>query len=136
MKTKRKLGVVARLLIGILLLLYTLFPIYWLVAMSIRPMDEMKGHISLLPQSLTGEHFVQLFKEKGFGRALVNSAQVTGISLVVSLAFGLCAAYVLTRHRFKFKLKKPLNYWVLMVRILPPSPSRSRCTQCSTVWAC
>ena len=45
---------------------------------------------------------------------------MTLISLAVSLTFGLCAAYVLTRQRFKFGLKKPLNYWVLMVRILPP----------------
>ena len=111
---------IIKFIIGAVLLLYTLFPIYWLAAMSVRPTDEMKGRISLLPASLTGEHFVQLFTEKGFGRALINSAQVTLISMAVSLTFGLCAAYVLTRQRFKFGLKKPLNYWVLMVRILPP----------------
>ena len=109
---------IIKFIIGAVLLLYTLFPIYWLAAMSVRPTDEMKGRISLLPASLTGAHFVQLFTEKGFGRALINSAQVTLISLAVSLTFGLCAAYVLTRQRFKFGLKKPLNYWVL--RILPP----------------
>ena len=120
MKKKNPVKRLIMFLIGLVLMLYTLFPIYWLVAMAIRPTDEMKGHISLIPKSLTGGHFVQLFTEKGFGRALLNSAQVTGVSLVVSLLFGLCAAYVLTRQRFKFGLKKPLNYWVLMVRILPP----------------
>ena len=39
----------------------TLFPIYWLLAMAIRPTDEMRGHIALIPQSLTGMHFAQLF---------------------------------------------------------------------------
>ena len=120
MRTRKKLNTAIKFLIGVLLLLYTLFPIYWLAAMSIRPMSEMKGHIPLIPQSFTWEHFVQLFTEKGFGRALINSLQVTGVSLVISMTFGLCAAYVLTRQRFKFRLKKPLNYWVLMVRILPP----------------
>ncbi len=120
MRTRKKLNIAVKFIIGALLLLYTLFPIYWLAAMSIRPMSEMKGHIPLIPQSVTGEHFAQLFTEKGFGRALINSLQVTGVSLAVSLTFGLCAAYVLTRQRFKFRLKKPLNYWVLMVRILPP----------------
>lgn len=97
-----------------------LFPIYWVIAMSIRPMEEMKGHIALLPQTLTFEHFIQLFRENGFGGALVNSLITSGISLAVSLLFGLTAAYVLTRQRFHFGVKKPLNYWILMVRILPP----------------
>ena len=43
------------------LLLVSLFPIYWLVAMAIRPTEEMRGRIPLLPQTLTGEHFLQLF---------------------------------------------------------------------------
>lgn len=120
MRIRKKLNTAVKFIMGTLLLLYTLFPIYWLAAMSVRPMSEMKGHISLIPQTLTWEHFGQLFNEKGFGRALINSLQVTGVSLVVSMTFGLCAAYVLTRQRFKFQLKKPLNYWVLMVRILPP----------------
>ncbi len=120
MKLKHKFNYCFKLLIGLIFLAYTLFPIYWLGAMSIRPTSEMRGHISLVPQSFTWDHFVQLFAEKGFGRALLNSIQVTGISLIISMTFGLCAAYVLTRQRFKFKLKRPLNYWVLMVRVLPP----------------
>ena len=120
MKHKKIASKSVKVILGVILLLYTIFPVYWLAAMSIRPMDEMKGHISLIPKTLTAEHFVRLFTEKGFGRALVNSIQVSGISLAVSLVFGLCAAYVLTRDRFKFGLKRPLNYWVLIVRILPP----------------
>ena len=120
MKTKRALGRFARLIIGALLLFLVLFPIYWVIAMSIRPMEEMKGHIPLLPRTFTLEHFVHLFTENGFGNALLNSLFTAGISLAVSLLFGLTAAYVLTRQRFRFGLKKPLNYWILMVRILPP----------------
>ena len=107
-------------MLGALILFVSLFPIYWLAAMSIRPTEEMKGKISLIPQSFTWKHFVELFTEHSFGRSLVNSIQVTGISLAVSLAFGLCAAYVLTRERYHFAIKKPLNFWILMVRILPP----------------
>lgn len=120
MKIKKNIVKALMLIAGILLLIYTLFPIYWLLAMSIRPMAEMQGRIPLVPQSFTLQHFSQLFSEKGFGRALSNSLQVTAVSLIISMTFGLCAAYVLTRQRFHFGLKKPLNYWVLMVRILPP----------------
>jgi len=107
--------------IGCAVLLFTsLFPIYWLLAMAIRPTDEMRGQISLLPQTLTGEHFLQLFTKEGFGQAIINSAQTTLGSLGISLVVGICAAYILARSRFRFGMKRPLTYWVLLVRVLPP----------------
>jgi ABC-type glycerol-3-phosphate transport system permease component len=69
---------------------------------------------------LTIEHFVKLFVEKGFDTAIVNSLQTTAISLVVSLVIGLCAAYIIARSRFRLRVKRPLTYWILLVRVLPP----------------
>ena len=120
MKSKKRIGTVGKAIGCIVLLIMSLFPIYWLVAMSIRPTDEMKGHISLIPQSLTGEHFTQLFDAEGFGQAIINSMQTTFGSLIISLLVGICAAYIIARRRFRFGLKKPLTYWVLLVRVLPP----------------
>ena len=120
MKSKKRIGTVCKALGCIFLLLISLFPIYWLVAMSIRPTEEMKGHISLIPQSLTGEHFAQLFDAEGFGQAIINSVQTTFGSLIISLLVGICAAYIIARRRFRFGLKTPLTYWVLLVRVLPP----------------
>ena len=120
MKSKKRVGTVGKAIGCIVLLLISLFPIYWLVAMSIRPTDEMRGHISLIPQSLTGEHFSQLFTTEDFGQAIINSMQTTFGSLIISLLVGICAAYIIARRRFRFGLKKPLTYWVLLVRVLPP----------------
>ena len=120
MKSKKMVGTVGKAIGCIVLLLISLFPIYWLVAMSIRPTDEMRGHISLIPQSLTGEHFSQLFTTEDFGQAIINSMQTTFGSLIISLLVGICAAYIIARRRFRFGLKKPLTYWVLLVRVLPP----------------
>ena len=120
MKAKRRAGSVGKFLGCAALLLVALFPIYWLLAMAIRPTEEMRGHISLIPQTLTGEHFAQLFSSEGFGQAIVNSLQTTFGSLVISLLVGICAAYIIARRRFRFGLKKPLTYWVLLVRVLPP----------------
>lgn len=120
MKAKRRAAGVAKVLAGAVLLVVALFPIYWLVAMSIRETGEMQGQIPLLPQSLTFEHFANLFLNKGFGQATLNSLQTTLSSLVLSLIVGVCAAYVIARRRFQFKLKKPLTYWILLVRVLPP----------------
>lgn len=120
MKRKKTLGTIAKGIGCAVLLFVTLFPIYWLVAMAIRPTSEMTGHISIIPQALTGSHFVKLFTEKGFTTAIVNSLQTTLGSLAVSLAVGICAAYILARRRFRFGIKKPMTYWILLVRVLPP----------------
>lgn len=117
---RKKFRFSVRPIIAALLLIITLFPIYWLIVTSIRPTGEMMGEISLLPEALTLEHFKQLFTTKSFGTAILNSAQTSLISLVLSLAFGLCAAYVIARSRFRFRIKKPLTYWILLVRVLPP----------------
>ena len=87
MKRKKRIGTAAKAVGCAVLLMISLFPIYWLLAMAIRPTDEMRGHIALIPQSLTGMHFAQL---------------------------------VIARRRFRFGLKKPMTYWVLLVRVLPP----------------
>lgn len=120
MKKKFKPSTIWKGLLCAVLLFVALFPIYWLVAMAIRPTSEMQGHISLIPQALTMEHFIKLFTEKGFGTAIVNSLQTTFGSLALSLAVGICAAYVLARRRFRFGLKRPVTYWILLVRVLPP----------------
>ena len=60
--------------IGILLL-WTLFPIYWMISLSIRNGAELHSSLPLIPQSFTFEHFSKLFSEKEFGRALLNSIQ-------------------------------------------------------------
>ena len=120
MRAKRKLGTVGKVIGCAVLLVISLFPIYWLIAMAIRPTSEMEGSISLFPRSLTFEYFVDLFQNEGFGQAILNSAQTTFGSLVISLLVGICAAYVIARKRFQFGMKQPMTYWVLLIRVLPP----------------
>ena len=51
MKARKRAGTVGKVLGCALLLVIALFPIYWLVAMAIRPTSEMQGHISLMKGS-------------------------------------------------------------------------------------
>ena len=117
---KKPLHTLIKGLVSLILLLIALFPIYWLVAMAIRPTEELKGQISVIPNSLTLEHFIQLFTQRGFGSAVTNSLQTASVSLVLSLGIGLCAAYIIARSRCRLRIKQPTTYWVLLVRVLPP----------------
>ncbi len=119
MKTKTSIAILKAIAVALLLFI-ALFPIYWLLAMGIRETEEMRGHISVIPQSFTLAHFAQLFTQKGFGTAIVNSVQTTLGSLAISLLVGICCAYILARRRFRFGFKRTLTYWVLLVRVLPP----------------
>lgn len=49
MKRKKRIGTVGKAIGCLFFLMVSLFPIYWLVAMAIRPTDEMRGHIALIP---------------------------------------------------------------------------------------
>ena len=117
---RKKICFVAKGICLTVLLFITMFPIYWLVLMAVRPTAETSAGAGLLPHQLTTAHFVELFTQKGFGTALYNSVINAGSALILSLILGLTTAYILSRKRFRFRLKKPLTYWVLLVRVLPP----------------
>lgn len=120
MKSKKIMIRLAKVFGCAVLLFAALFPIYWLLSIAVRPIGDMEGHLSLFPNAFTADHFIHLFQKKGFGTAIINSLQTTGISLVLSIGIGICASYVIARRRFRFGLKKPMTYWVLLVRVLPP----------------
>lgn len=103
-----------------IILLWTLFPIYWMISLAVRGKEEFSGTLSLFPKSWTLNNFMDLFEKKNFMTSVNNSIEVTLISLALSLVFGFFCAYVLSRERYKFKGKKIMILWVLIVRILPP----------------
>lgn len=111
---------ISKSVLVLLLMIWTLFPIYWMFSLAFRSNDELRGTIAFLPKSFTMSNFVDLFAKKNFGISVCNSIEVTCISLVISLVFGLCCAYILARARFKFKMKGPMLFWVLLIRVLPP----------------
>lgn len=104
----------------LVLLVVALFPAYWMISLSIRSTEELSSSLSVIPKAFTFDHFKRLFVEKGFMTALLNSVTTTVVSMIFSLIFGICCAYILARDRFVFKTKKLITYWVLLVRILPP----------------
>lgn len=120
MKSKKRTATIWKGIGCVCFLFLALFPIYWLAVMAIRPVSEMEGTITLFPRAFTLEYFGDLFRNEGFGQAISNSLQTTLGSLALSLLVGICAAYVIARKRFKFKMKQPVTYWVLLIRVLPP----------------
>lgn len=109
-----------RVLFTVIILVWTIFPIYWMVSLSIRDNAELLTSLPLFPKTFTEKHFTQLFKRNNFATAISNSLQVTFISLFFSLAFGLSCSFILARARYRYKLRGPMLFWILLIRIIPP----------------
>ena len=116
---KKRFSVINLLVIAVLMV-WTLFPVYWMISLSIRDQGELRAAIPLFPRSFTPDHFIRLFAERGFLTATLNSLQVTLISVFISLILGLGVAYVLSRARLRIKASGFLGFWIFMIRVLPP----------------
>ncbi len=117
MKCIKKIG---KFLIGIILFIWTIFPIYWMFSLSIRNKKELVSGASLLPKSFSLENFINIFKSESFKGAAFNSLFITIVSLIICMFIGLTFSYVLSNLRFKFGPRKFMVFWTLLVRILPP----------------
>ncbi|MEV0505119.1 carbohydrate ABC transporter permease, partial [Streptomyces spectabilis] len=64
----------------IALLVFTLFPVYWMVSTALDPKALTRGS-DLLPSGVTFEHFDFVFDRGNFGQYLLNSA-IVGIATI------------------------------------------------------
>lgn len=85
------------------IILYCIAPFYWMVVSSLR-LPTMGRDTSFWPDPVSFENYPAVFDPaNGFGRALVNSVIVSLSTTLVTLLFGILAAYALARLRFRFK---------------------------------
>ncbi|MBE1537715.1 carbohydrate ABC transporter permease [Actinomadura algeriensis] len=82
---------------------YCLAPFYWMTISAFRrPQDQFDN--SIVPIRWSLENFTAVFRgDNGFGRALLNSLVVAGLTTVLTLIIGIFTAYALARLRFRFK---------------------------------
>jgi multiple sugar transport system permease protein len=84
------------------IVVFCLFPFYWLVNTSLKTGSDLSS-ASLLPPSPTLKNFESIFKDSNFTAALRNSAIVSLITTVLSLTVGAFCAYALARLKIRFK---------------------------------
>lgn len=82
---------------------YCLSPFYWMLVSSFRRTADIFDN-SLLPQPFSAENYFRVFDGSTlFGRALLNSLIVAGITTTLALVLGIFAAYAISRLDFRFK---------------------------------
>ena len=97
-----------------------LVPIVWMIATSLRPpIDYVSTSISLIPSSVTLEHYRELLNDNLMGKAM-NSVIVAIGTTILALAAAFPAAYALVRLRFPARLDLVFLVFVLLVKLTPP----------------
>ncbi|MCL0040998.1 carbohydrate ABC transporter permease [Thermodesulfovibrionales bacterium] len=118
-KTRKADKLVPYLILAVVLL-FTLFPLYWMLVTSFKtPLEFVARDIAWIPSPITLEHYAEV-GERGFIRFLENTIVIAVFSTILAVTAGALAAYSLTRFRFRVEFDKLFLLWAIIVRIFPP----------------
>ena len=101
----------------ILMLVWTLYPVLWILLVSIKPKDAqfLPVWFGFKP---TLDNYRAFFLNSEFVKCFANSSIVTLFSVIISLIVGTPTAYALVR--FRIRNKKGVMIFVLLARMTPP----------------
>jgi multiple sugar transport system permease protein len=99
------------------IVVFCLFPFYWLINTSLKAGADLSG-AALLPPSPTVDNYTSIFEDTGFTMALRNSAIIAGSVTVLSLVIGSFAGYALARLHLPYKFL--ILAIVLSISTFPP----------------
>jgi multiple sugar transport system permease protein len=103
-----------------LLLIFVLFPFYWMTVTSFKTEDQMRSLVSMFwPSPFVVENYTQLLTKTDFAIWYRNSAFVAVSSTLVATAIGTIGAYALARLRFLGRAF--LSSATLITYLVPPS---------------
>ena len=88
---------------GILMiaLLWTIFPIYWMINSSLTVNEEMYVASSpLFSNVITFDHYIDLIYNTSFMHNVWNSFVIAAITTIICLAIGILGSYAMTRLKY------------------------------------
>jgi len=84
------------------IVIFCLFPFYWLINLSLKTGDDLGGS-TLYPPHPSLANYKSIFQNGDFTKALRNSAIIAISTTVLAIVVGSFCAYALARLRFKRK---------------------------------
>ncbi|MGP6170120.1 carbohydrate ABC transporter permease [Microbacterium sp. A204] len=115
--TVRILRHIGNFVIGAIVVVASLYPTLWLLAISLksdRAAYELPVQWFFVPDFST---YASLFADRDFVASLINSIQLTAIATLLCLLFGALAAYAMSRY--KFRGSGVLTSTLVLTRLVP-----------------
>jgi multiple sugar transport system permease protein len=103
---------------AILIIAVWLFPVYWIVLTSLKPLGEINRSIPTFFFIPNLDNYWDLFSQFRFAGVLFNTLIIAIASCSIVLMIGLPAAYSLAR--LKTPGEKHIALWILSLRFVPP----------------
>ncbi len=105
---------------ALLLMTWSLAPVLWTAITSLKPSSEVFAiPTTYVPRRPTAANYVDIFRQRPFGRYIANSLFVATSATIIATAAAALAAYALTRLRLR------AAPWVerslLVVALIPPA---------------
>jgi multiple sugar transport system permease protein len=88
--------------VNILVVVYALFPVLWILSLSLKPTSSVKDG-KLIPSQITFDNYKGIFQGDIFTSALINSIGIGLITTVIAVVVGGMAAYAVARLAFPGK---------------------------------
>jgi multiple sugar transport system permease protein len=89
-------------IINVLVVIYALFPVLWILSLSLKPTSSAKDG-KLIPTQITFDNYKAIFHGNAFSSALINSIGVGLITTLIAVVIGGMAAYAVARLAFPGK---------------------------------
>jgi multiple sugar transport system permease protein len=102
--------------VNVLVVLYALFPVLWILSLSLKPTSTVKDG-NLIPTQVTFDNYKAIFAGNIFSSALVNSIGIGLITTVIAVVVGGMAAYAIAR--LAFPGKRALVGVALLIAMFP-----------------
>jgi multiple sugar transport system permease protein len=106
------------LLALLVIIVFCLFPFYWMVASSLKAQQDILSPVPKFFFAPTLEHYQRAVTKFDVVASLGNSLIVAITTTAIALLLGTPAAYAIAR--FEFKGKKDLWFWFITNRMLSP----------------
>lgn len=118
LKTQKRLNIAWRLIVAIIAIIFSLFPVVLIFSTSINPLSQVTV-TKLIPDNATLDNYRYMLDNPQFPfpRWVWNSIKVSGITAL--LVVGLTSLAAFSFSRFRFRLRQPLLRTVLLVQVFP-----------------
>ena len=101
-RAQRRVSIGIRLIIAVILIIFSVFPVIWMISASLNPTGSLATQ-TLIPRNAGLDNYRELLNSNEFPFWLWfwNSIKIASITSVLSLSITTVAAYAFSRFRFR-----------------------------------
>lgn len=117
-RIQRRISITIRLIIALILIVFSIFPVLWMISASINPTGSLATQ-TFIPKNAGFENYTRLLRstEFPFWRWFGNSIKIASITSILSLTITTIAAYAFSRFRFRGRVT--MLKAILLINVFP-----------------